>query len=59
MSENETMLINLIREHKNPEKALVTAVEVIVSYLTTANVLEILKNDNCSQMFEVLVRNNH
>lgn len=33
MSENETMLINLIREHKNPEKALVVAVEIIIDYL--------------------------
>ena len=33
MTENETMLINLIREHKNPEQALVTAVEVIISAL--------------------------
>ena len=34
MTENETMLINLIREHKNPEKALVKAVEVILSFLS-------------------------
>lgn len=33
MSENETMLINLIREHKNPEKALVTAIETILLFL--------------------------
>lgn len=33
MSENETMLINLIREHKNPEKALVTAIEIILLFL--------------------------
>lgn len=33
MSENETMLINLIREHKNPEKALVAAIEIIIDYL--------------------------
>ncbi len=33
MSENETTLINLIREHKNPEEALLTAVEIILSFL--------------------------
>ncbi len=33
MSENETMLINLIRNHNNPEKALATALEVILSFL--------------------------
>lgn len=34
MSETETMLINLIREHKNPEKALTAAIEIILSFLT-------------------------
>ena len=33
MSENETMLINLIREHKNPEQALTVALEIIINYL--------------------------
>ena len=33
MSENETMLINLIREHNNPEKALSAAVETILLFL--------------------------
>lgn len=33
MSENETMLINLIREHNNPEKALSAAVEIILLFL--------------------------
>ena len=34
MSENESLLIELIRNHKNPEKALVTAIEIIVSFLS-------------------------
>ena len=33
MTENETELINLIRENDNQEHAIVTAVEVILSYL--------------------------
>ena len=33
MTENETMLLNLIREHKNPEKALVAAIVIITDYL--------------------------
>lgn len=30
MTENETILINLIRQHKNPEQALLTAIQVIL-----------------------------
>lgn len=33
MSENETILINLIRNHKVPEKAIVTAIEIILLFL--------------------------
>ena len=33
MTANEKELIKLIRENDNPEKALVTAVEVILTYL--------------------------
>lgn len=33
MTENETILINLIREHKRPDVALVTAIEIILSFL--------------------------
>ena len=33
MTENETVLINLIREHNDPEKALTTAIEIILSFL--------------------------
>ena len=33
MSENETMLIDLIRNHKNPDKAFVTAIEIILVFL--------------------------
>lgn len=33
MSENEITLINLIRDHKNPEKAFVTALEIILLFL--------------------------
>ena len=34
MTANETELINLIRENDNPEQALVTAVDIILLYLT-------------------------
>lgn len=34
MSENEIMLINLIRQHKNPEEALATAVKIIIDYIS-------------------------
>lgn len=30
MTENETILISLIRQHKNPEQALLTAIQVIL-----------------------------
>ena len=30
MTENETILINLIRQHKNPEEALLTAIQIIL-----------------------------
>lgn len=33
MTENEIKLINIIREHKHPEKALVTAIETTLLYL--------------------------
>ena len=33
MSENETRLLNLIRQHNNPEKALAIAVSVLLSFL--------------------------
>ena len=33
MSENETILLNLIRQHKNPEEALLTAIQVILLLL--------------------------
>lgn len=33
MSENEIKLINLIRNHKNPDKAFVVAIEIILSFL--------------------------
>ena len=33
MTENELQLINLIREHKHPEQALITAIETILNYL--------------------------
>ena len=34
MSENETALIEMIRNHKNPEQALSTAVTILHLYLT-------------------------
>ena len=30
LSENETILINLIRQHKNPDDALLTAIQIIL-----------------------------
>ena len=33
MSENETILINLIREHENTEEALAVAIGVILDFL--------------------------
>ena len=33
MTENEIELINLIRENDNPEKAILTAVDTILSFL--------------------------
>ena len=33
MTDNEKQLINIIREHKNPEQAIVTAVLIIGSVL--------------------------
>lgn len=33
MSENETILINLIRNHKVPEQAIITAIEIILLFL--------------------------
>lgn len=33
MTENEIMLINLIRNHEKPDKAFVTAIEIILSFL--------------------------
>lgn len=34
MTENETMLIEMIRKHKNPENALNIAVTIIQLYIT-------------------------
>ena len=33
MTDNEITLLNMIREHKNPEKAFVTALEVILLFV--------------------------
>lgn len=34
MSENEIMLIEMIKNHSDPEKALNIAIEVIIDYLS-------------------------
>lgn len=34
MSENETALINLIRQHENPEEAFIIAFKIITNFLT-------------------------
>lgn len=33
MTENEIELIEMIRNHKNPEKAFITALEIILVFL--------------------------
>ena len=33
MTDNELHLISIIRENDNPERALVTAIEIIIKYL--------------------------
>lgn len=33
MSETECMLLEMIRNHSNPEEAIVIAIEIICSYL--------------------------
>ena len=33
MTENEIELLQIIRENENPEKALITAIEIITKYL--------------------------
>lgn len=33
MTDNESKLINLIRDHKHPEQALITAIETTLSFL--------------------------
>jgi hypothetical protein len=33
MTENEIMLLNLIRNHPNPEQALLIAIEIICKHL--------------------------
>ena len=40
MNANEIKLINLIRNHENPEQALSTAVEIILDYLTQPEAFE-------------------
>ena len=38
MTSKEIDLLNLIRENDNPEQALITAVEIIISYLSNPNI---------------------
>ena len=33
MTETELKLLSIIREHDNPEQALITAIELIIKYL--------------------------
>lgn len=40
MNANEIKLINLIRNHENPEQALSTAVKIILDYLTQPEAFE-------------------
>lgn len=41
MTSNEFELLSMIREHDNPEQALVTAIEIILSHLTHLEVSEL------------------
>lgn len=34
MTENETALLDMVRNHNNPEQALLVAIEVIIDFLT-------------------------
>lgn len=40
MTENEVKLIEMIRNSKDPEKALITAVEIIVDFLKNGSGIE-------------------
>lgn len=42
MTQNELELLNLIREHDNPEQALITAIEIIVEHLNLLESSELL-----------------
>ena len=33
MTDNEILLLNIIREHKHPEKAVITAIETTLNFL--------------------------
>lgn len=41
MTDNEIELLNLIRENDNPEQALVTAIEIMLSLLTHLEAFEL------------------
>jgi hypothetical protein len=45
MTENETILINLIRNHKVPEKAIVTAIEIILLFLQNSDAVSDLSEN--------------
>ena len=34
MTENELTLLSMIRENDNPEQALITAIDIIIKYLS-------------------------
>ena len=42
MTQNELELLNLIREHNNPEQSLMTATKIIVEYLNLLESSELL-----------------
>lgn len=42
MTDNERKLINIIREHNDPELALIKATEIIVEYLSHLESSELL-----------------
>ena len=50
MSENETILISLIRQHKNPEEAIITAIGVVLAMLNRQEPAE-----NIPQLEEITI----
>ena len=55
MTENETILINLIRNHKVPEKAIVTAIEIILLFLQNSDAVSDLSENGMNHHWLLIV----